>query len=196
MAFLEALVSPYGLLAVSMAILLAGRYIFRQRYLDCFDIIWKHINCFRKSNGKISYLSIILYFIVPLLLAISLVRIRNIDDSVTNILTVIVSILTSMFFTLLTLILDMRKGVKKNLRYNAGDAALSSKLLEETYYALMFEILVSVVILLLCFVELFAKQYSMICGLILYYLTFVLVTNLFMILKRIFKVINKEMDNM
>lgn len=195
MAFLKKIISPYGLLLLSLLVLLAGRYIFKQKYLDCCDIVIKHINCFKNSSGKISYISIFLYFMVPLLLAVSLVQIRNIDESVINILTIIVSILTSMFFTLLTLILDMRKRVVTDQNYNAGDAALSKKLLKETYYALMFEVLVSVIILLLCFVELFAKQYYCILGMILYYLTFVLVTNLFMILKRIFKVINKDLEN-
>ncbi len=191
----EWLLSPYGLLILSFAVLFIGRFIFKQTYLNCFEIIRKHIECFRKNNGKISLLSIFMYFIIPCFIAIALVRIRNIDDSVINLLTVIVSILTSMFFTLLTLILDMREKVRGNSSYNAGDAALSLKLLKETYYSIMFEILVSVVILLTCFTELFSKQFHWIWGFIIYYLSFVLLLNLFMILKRIYKVINKDLEN-
>ena len=148
--------SPYILLVISFVILVIGRYVFKQKYLNCFEIIQKHLECFEKTNSKISKFSILMYFIVPLFMAVALLQIRNIDDEVINILTVITSILTSMFFTLLTLILDMRSKVKNNSAYNAGDAAISLQLLKETYYAIMFEILVSIIILIMCFIELFA----------------------------------------
>lgn len=192
---LEFLINPYGILVISLIILLIGRYVFNQRYLNCFEIIQKHLLCFKKANGRISIISLFMYFGVPLLISIALLEIRSLDNKVVNLLTVIVSILTSMFFTLLTLILDMRSKIKENPSYNAGDASLSLKLLKELYYSIMFEILVSIVILIMCFVELFAKQFDKICGLILYYLSFAMLTNLFMILKRIYKVINTDIEN-
>lgn len=194
-SIIKKIFSPYILLVVSFVILVIGRYIFKQKYLNCFEIIQKHLKCFKKSNGKISKFSILMYFIVPFFMAIALLQIRNIDDEVINILTVITSILTSMFFTLLTLILDMRSKVKNNPAYNAGDASISLQLLKETYYAIMFEILVSIIILIMCFIELFAKQFYKLWGLALYYFSFVMLTNLFMILKRIYKVINKDLEN-
>lgn len=191
----EWLLSPYGLLTLSFTFLFIGRFIFKQTYLNCFEIIKKHMECFEKNNGRISLLSIFMYFVIPCFIAIALVKIRNIDEEVINILTIIVSVLTSMFFTLLTLILDMREKVRGNSLYNAGDAALSLKLLKDTYYSIMFEILVSVVILIICFTELFSKQFHWIWGFLIYYLSFVLLMNLFMILKRIYKVINKDLEN-
>ena len=122
-------------------------------------------------------------------MAMALVQIRCIDDPVINIVTVIISILTSMFFTILTLTLDMRKRIKSDEKYNANEASISSKLLKEIYYSIMFEILVSVVILIACFIELFAKMYSFWGSIVIYYLVFVLLMNLFMVLKRIFRVI-------
>lgn len=189
------LISPYGMLIVATFVLLVGRFVFNQKYLNYFEIIHKHIGCFRKSSGKISLVSIFLYFCVPLLVAIALLMIRNIDSDVINLLAIIVSILTSMFFTLLTLILDMRGRVRSNQSYNAGDAKLSLNLLKDTYYSIMFEILISILILIFCFIELFAQQFYWLCGLIIYYMSFVMLTNLFMILKRIYKVINKDFEN-
>lgn len=194
METIKILFSPKILLLISLLFLVMGRYVFKKKYLNCFDIIKKHIECFRGLNNRISKVSIFLYFIIPLLIALSLAQIRIIDDAVINILTIIVSILTSMFFTLLTLILDMRKRIRGSKKYNAGDADLSTKILKEVYYSIMFEILVSVVILLLCFIELFSKQYSFIDSLLIYYFTFVLLTNLFMILKRVYKVIDKDLE--
>ena len=106
---------------------------------------------------------------VPYFIAISLVQIRVIDDDVINIVTIIISILTSMLFTMLTLILDMRKRVLSDENYDASKASISAKLLKETYYSIMFEILISVVILIMCFVEIFSKEYSFFSSIIIYY---------------------------
>ncbi|MCQ4638574.1 hypothetical protein NE619_17740 [Anaerovorax odorimutans] len=187
--------SPYGILVTCLLILLVGRFVFKKKYMNCFEIIKKHLDCFNSKNGKTSYVSIFLYFVIPLFLAIAVLRIRNIDTNVINLLTIIVSILTTMFFTLLTLILDMRGKVKASREYNAGDASLSLKLLKEVYYSIMFEILLSVAILIMCFVELFAQQFYWLCGLVIYYISFVVLTNLFIVLKRIFKVIDKDLED-
>lgn len=188
------LVSPQGLLIVALSILAIGKICFNRDYLNCFGIVKNHLECFRMADGRISKVSFLLYFVAPLLLSLSLVRIRILDDTVTNIVTIIVSIFTSMFFTLLTLILDMHSKVEKDTKYNAGDAYLSIKLLKETYYSIMFEILISVLILMMCFIELFAKQYTNIGSIIIYYLTFILLINLFIILKRIYNIIKRDLE--
>lgn len=191
---LKILLSPSSILVVALVLLLAGRYVFGLKYINCFDLIKMHILCFKKVNGKISKMAIILYFGVPLLIAVAVTQIRVIDDSAINIITIIISILTSMFFTLLTLILDMRERVKTNTMYDASEAAISSKILKETYYSIMFEILISITILILCFIELFSKTFNKIESFVIYYLTFVMLINLFMILKRIFKVIERDLE--
>ena len=58
----------------------------------------------------------------------------------------------------------------------------------------MFEILISVLILMMCFIELFAKQYTNIGSIIIYYLTFILLINLFIILKRIYNIIKRDLE--
>lgn len=190
---LEKCVSPYGLLGISVILLLLGRIVFKRKYLNCFDIIKKHLECFKKSNGRYSKVSLLLYYGVPFLLALSLVQIKKLDNDIVNILTIIISILTSMLFTLLTLILDMRKRIKTDTEYNANEADISTKLLKETYYSMMFEILISIIILIMCFVELFSKTYKVWSSVVIYYLTFVLLMNLFIVLKRVFNVIDNDM---
>ena len=184
--------SPYGLLVISALFLFFGRVVFKKKYLNCFDIIKKHLECFKSSNGKYEKISIIMYFGVPFLMALSLVRIKEIEENIVNILTIIISILTSMLFTLLTLILDMRKNVLVDTSYDANNASVSAKLLKETYYSIMFEIMLSVVILILCFVELFSSRFTFCASIIIYYFSFVLLMNLFMVLKRIFNVIDND----
>ena len=99
-----------------------------------------------------------------------------------------------MLFTMLTLILDMRKRIMQDESYDANKAGVSAKLLKETYYSIMFEILISIVILIMCFVEIFSKKYSFFSSIIIYYLTFTLLMNLFMVLKRIFSVIDNDIE--
>lgn len=189
---IEFIPTPYGLMIVSLIFLVVGRLFFRKTYLDCTVIIRKHLECFKNVHGKYSIVSIILYFGVPYFMAALLVQIRGIDGDVINIVTIIISILTSMLFTMLTLILDMRKSILFDEKYDANNASTSAKLLKETYYSIMFEILVSIIILIMCFIEIFSKKYSFLSSVIIYYLTFVLLTNLFMILKRIFNVIDND----
>lgn len=189
---IEWIPTPYGLFTLTIALLVIGRVIFRKTYLNCTIIIKKHMDCFKDPRGKLSCVSLILYFLVPYFVAISLVQIRIIDNDVINIVTIIISILTSMLFTMLTLILDMRKRIMKDESYDANKASISVKLLKETYYSIMFEILVSVMILIMCFVEIFSKKFSFFSSVIIYYLTFTLLMNLFMVLKRIFYVIDND----
>lgn len=195
---LEFIPTPYGLLLSSVLFLVIGRICFGKTYLNCTQIIKRHLECFKDIEGKYSIISIMLYFMTPFFIAASLVQIRVIDDDVINIVTVIISILTSMLFTMLTLILDMRKRILQDENYDANKAGISVKLLREIYYSIMFEILLSVGILIMCFVEIFSKNYSFISSIIIYYLTFTLLMNLFMVLKRIFNVIDydiKVQDN-
>lgn len=189
------MMSPYGLLSISIIVLVVGRVVFKKKYLDCYEIIKRHLECFKTSDGRYSIVAIFLYFGVPAIVSIALVRIRNIDDNVINIITVIISILTSMLFTMLTLVLDMRKRIISDKDYSANKAAISVKLLKETYYSIMYEIFNSIVILIMCFIELFSQNYSWVSSLIIYYLIFTLLMNLFMVLKRIFKVIDNDINN-
>lgn len=191
---LDVILDPLNILITVLVLLFIGRYVFNITYINCFDIIKKHLQCFKKQNGKVSIMAMFLYFILPLLIAGGVVKIKVINDAAINIITVMVSILTAMFFTLLTLILDMREKVRSNNHYSASDAAISVKVLKETYYSIMFEILISIVILILCFVQIFAEKVDAFGSFAIYYLTFVMLINLFMVLKRIFKVIDKDLE--
>lgn len=191
---IQAIITPYGLLTISGLLLIIGRFVFKKKYLNCMVIIKKHLECFKKQNGDYSIISIGIYLGIPFLIALSLVQIKEIDSDVVNMLTIIVSILTSMFFTMLTLTLDIRKKVLSNENYNANNASVSAKVLKETYYTIMFEILISIAILIMCFIEMFSNKFSKYTSVVIYYLTFVLLLNLFMVLKRIFNVINNDLD--
>ena len=158
---MDIIVTPYGLLTLAAIVLIIGKIVFKKSYLNCFNIIKKHLECFKNGNKKYSIMSMTLYFGVPYLLSLSLVQIRELDEDVVDIVTIIISILTSMLFTMLTFILDMRKNIRKDEKYDANTANVSVKVLEETYYTIMFEVLVCVVILIMCFIIMFSKIFRL-----------------------------------
>ena len=189
------LTHPYFWLLGCFLLLLLARIALKKKYLNCIDILKNHLLCFEKVNGGISYSSIFVYFFIPFIIALALNNIRQIDDDVISILTIIVSILTAMFFTLLTVVLDINSkvAISGNKNSDGNKTAITLKLLRETYYSIMFEVLISTVILIFCFAELFMGQYNWLVGLIIYYLSFVMLMNLFMILKRVNKVIDEDL---
>lgn len=57
----------------------------------------------------------------------------------------------------------------------------------------MFEILVAVILLILCLFNVFTSKFGFIQSFLIYSLTFLLIINLLMIIKRIFRVIDTDM---
>ena len=98
-----------------------------------------------------------------------------------------------MFFTLLTLVIDMRTKVKSDQSFNASDTKVMKKVLKETYYSLMFEITVSIFLLIACFISLFSESFSRLMSILIYYMTLVVLFNMFSILRRVFRVIEQSM---
>ena len=129
----------------------------------------------RYMIGQMSY-----FFVIPAILAICVTRISCITNSMINIIAVILTIITSMLFTTLGLLLDMSK--KDDIKnYNI--------VLKETYYAVSFEILICIFILIFCLVYMFVDNNKLcieklIASGIIYYLCFMIVFNLFIVLKR------------
>ena len=180
---------------IVIAIYALSKFGFGLDYLSISDIVKNHINCFRNSNtDKIMLMPVINYCVVPFLLGFSAAIIKIIDSSIVNVITIIVTILTSMLFTLLAMIIDMKSKINDNPKYYRTEAELSKKSLVETYYTVMFEILISIILLVLCLFNVFTSKFGFIQSFLIYSLTFLLIINLMMIIKRIFRVINTDMN--
>lgn len=162
-------------------------------YISVSDIIRNHLNCFKNKKGKLLVAPVVDYIILPFFMGMATAGMKSINDTSINIITVIVSILTAMLFTMLTMVIDMNGKIKENPDYYSKEAEVSKNALSETYYTIMFEILVSIVLLLLCFFNCFSKKYGNIQSFLIYSLTYLLVINLLMIIKRIFRVIDIDM---
>ena len=185
---------PQGIMWTVIIILLVGSKVgIRLDYISVIDIIKNHLNCFRNKEGKILIIPVLDYIILPFFMGDATVNLKKINDTSINIITVIVSILTAMLFTMLTMIIDMNGKIKENPKYYSKEAEISKKALLETYYTIMFEILISIVLLLLCFFNCFTKKFGNIQSFLIYSLMYLLIINLLMIIKRVFRVIDTDM---
>lgn len=191
---LKTILEPQNIMWIAiLLILIISKLGFGLNYISVMDVVKNHLYCFRSTKGKLLFLPIIDYIVLPFLMGIATMEIKEIDENAINIITIIVSILTAMLFTLLTMVVDMKGKIKCNPEYYSIEAHISKKALLETYYTVMFEILVSVVLLILCFFNCFTKEFGKIQSFLIYSLTYMLIINLLMIIKRMFKVIDTDM---
>lgn len=192
---IEFLCQPEVIIWILIIIIYAfSKFGFGLGYLSVTDIIRHHVDCFRNTNSKkLMIVPVVDYIIVPFMLGASAAILKIIDSSIVNIITIIVSILTSMLFTLLAMIIDMKSKIKSDPNYYRVEAELSKQSLIETYYTVMFEILVAVILLILCLFNVFTSKFGFMQSLLIYSLTFLLIINLLMIIKRIFRVIDTDM---
>lgn len=178
---------------ILLIILAFSRYIFKIKYIDCFDIIINHINTFRDDNNKFLILPFVIYFIIPFMVALQLASAKLISDNDIQMIIHITSALLIIFFIILPILTNL-KSQMLNKKLDATTHIIIKSVIKETYYAIMFEIIISVLILLLCFVHIFSNQLGYLEIMLIYYFIFLLLINLFMVLKRISKLINKNIE--
>lgn len=99
-----------------------------------------------------------------------------------------------MLFVLLEVVIDMKSKINDNPSYYSTEDKISKKALIETYYTVMFEILISVILLVLCFFNIFTGLFNFVQSFVICGLSFLLIINLLMIIKRIFRVIDTDMN--
>lgn len=188
----EKILSTKGLVCVIVIIWLFNNCILKVKYTSLNSVFKNYLACFKDERGKILIIPLINYLILPIVLAFIVTREKTIDSNIIEIITIIVSILTSMLFTLLSVIIEMKAKVKENPNYYSIEARTSKRALIETYYIVMFEITISVFVLILCLINTFINSFDHIQSFLIYSCSFILICNLLTIVKRIFKVIDTE----
>lgn len=176
----------HWMLAMIVISLLAG-FVFRVKYFNFFEIIKNYFEIFKDQNGKISILAIYMANILPLWIALFLKDffLEEKVDYETELL--IVTILTALFFSVFGIIFSLKDKLKdKNYLKgkSASEKVILNKLVDSVLYINMFEIVISIFILILCFIGSLIEQKE-ILNIIIYYLLFVLLINMFILLKRL-----------
>ena len=178
---------PIILFSISAALIVFALIQKNSNFMYVRAIIKKHFSVFKGSP-----LQFIVLFVVPLFLAIASVQIKPVNENIINNLNVVLAILISMFFAMLSILsafpveLDKKKDEKSKI---VSTDKVYDRVLGETFNSIMFECIQSILVLICSCSILFFGYYEKgaflnIISTILYYLFFVLVLNIFVIIKR------------
>lgn len=185
----------YILLVIALIIIALGKFGAKLDYLSTRDVVVNYFKCFKKRDGsRWLALPILNYTLVPILLGISAALFKSMNTEIINIITIIISILTAMLFTMLTMIIDMKAKLNSNNKYYGSEYKISKIAIIETYYVVMYEILLSVILLVFCLFCVYVSKYNLFFSCGIYSLSFLILFNLFMIIKRIFRIINADIN--
>ena len=157
-------------------------------FLDVRKIICQHLSIFSKSP-----LQVVAIFGAPLLIAIAAAATHPLTVEIVNNLNVVLSILISMFFAMLSILASLN--LKSTDQSKVEDVTLIrdaknyNKVLKQTNNAILFESVLAILLLIVSFSQLFIGSFDStlklkIISAFVYYLTLVLILNIFVVIKR------------
>lgn len=180
------------LIALSVGILIVALVQKNSNYMSVSSVIKKHVSLFSKAPIQLCVI-----FIVPGLLAIAAVFSNAVSDTLMENLLVAVSIFFSVFFAVMSILCSMTTEEAESQPADQTKEKDSTRsLIKETFICAMFESVVSVAVLI------FLISYQMlllsnpwwkaILRTVILYLVFLVITNMFVILKRLEKLFSEK----
>lgn len=154
-------------------------------YIDVKGIIANHYSIFNKSIIQIMFFSVI-----PLLFAIGFTLAQTVTEEISDCLNVIFSIFVAMFFSILSILLSILSKDGKEERKENAQSKEYIKLIEQSNDTVIFEILLSVVLLFIILIYSLLPEdanniIKVIFSVIIYYLTASVLLNIFILIKRL-----------
>jgi hypothetical protein len=157
--------------------------------IDITDIIKEHIKTLKIfGSERVSINDISVFFILPIFISIILVLYIKVDDTRIGIIVTAFTIFIGLLFNILAILLAFDGERNKQV---------DKKFIKEVLYNVSFAIVVSILVLvvsILRFISLYSYMY-LILDFILFYLIVLFVLTLFMVLKRLFNLLVKKIDN-
>lgn len=187
------------MVAFSAIILILALTRRNSNYMNVGAVIRNHI-CMIKS-APLQFMAI---FYVPAFLSVASVLNGRISDALMENLVVAVSIFFSIFFAIMSILCSMIRKEERASESNKNGTKTDehkddNSLLSETFNCVMFESIISVFLLILLIgLQLFSIPCSSIERIfhcIILYLVFLVITNLFVIIKRLEKLFAQESDS-
>lgn len=183
-----------GILLILVALLQKN-----SNFLDVRKIIRQHLSIFFKSP-----LQVVAIFGAPLLIAIAAAATHSLTIEIVNNLNVVLSILISMFFAMLSILASL--SFKSTDRSKVEDVTLIraaenyNKVLRQTNNAILFESVLAILLLIISFSQLFIGSFDptwklKIISAFVYYLTLVLVLNIFVVIKRTKELLDSKSES-
>lgn len=158
-------------------------------YIDMREIVKGHFDIFKEESGKKQGGQIFVFFVVPLFLATGIALSKQINSSMMEILSLVVSVFLSMLFAMFSIIISF----VQNKMPDKVRTKKYHKTIEDAKRSILFESFVCILLLILLFVYGFLgsnvlKTYiciGFVLSVLIFYLTFVLFLNAFIVIKRL-----------
>ena len=180
------------LIALSVGILIVALVQKNSNYMSVSSVIKKQVALFSKAPIQLCAI-----FIVPGLLAIAAVLSNAVSDMLMENLLVTVSIFFSVFFAVLSILCSMiTEETESQPTDQTKETDSTRSLIKETFICAMFESVVSVAVLifLICYqmLSFSTPWWKAIFQMVILYLVFLVITNMFVILKRLEKLFSEK----
>lgn len=177
------------LVCISASLILITFLQNNSNFLDVRSIILTHFKVFAGSPLQCAVI-----FGVPLLITVAALKKQVLSKDIVDTLNIVLSILISMFFAMLSILSALNyKSINEKEKNDAiakNEVEQYNLLLKETFNAVMFECILCILVLAASFTVLFFNDFStswqltLVSG-VVYYLSLVIVFNIFVIIKRI-----------
>lgn len=176
-------ISPGMISMIATIVFLIILRCLKIKYLDFINIVIRFFMDFESRKAKIA--AVLFSIILPIILSFGITSVEKLNNDSLNVITLIVSILTGMLFSLISIIIDVDDKIDEDSDLDSTKYANMKKNNSKMFHAIMFEILVSILLLIVCFTSVLSgvEKISKIDCYIIYYFLFVLIVNLFMVLK-------------
>ena len=155
--------------------------VYSIRKIDNFiklnDVIKEHIRIFKGAKSQILF-----FFGTPMLFATAFVQLKYMDEMAINNLYVVITIVITMLFSILTVIST-----------NGDDCSQQKRqVLKETRASITFELVISMMLAIYAFIygvlqSVLGDKIRLILAWLLYYIVFVVMLNMFIVIKRFVK---------
>lgn len=163
--------------------------------INVSKILTDHFGTFRHTSGKVKIRDYLLFIGVPVIITAILIKFgATLERGILGVFLTCYSIFIALLLNLLLLIYDIMHKVNNNIAKDPK-RQLKKKFIKEVYSNVSFSILLSIIliiVLVLGYIENLLVQ--CIVSAIIYFLSAMFILSLFMILKRVYILLSKEMD--
>lgn len=98
---LKFIISPMGFIVIPLLIMIISALKKYNNYLDVRKIVKEQYNMFKNNKS-----ALIIIYILPIIIAIGIARIKTIDVEIIDNVNVVLSILIAMFFSIMSIIIN------------------------------------------------------------------------------------------
>lgn len=122
--------------------------------INVFEIVCGHTKTLNNRQQKISLIDLIIFYLLPAAISGALVYLKiNIDTQLLSLLVNFGAIFTALLLSVLVLVYDQEAKVDRTEDKKQSSYILKKELLSQLYYNISYSILVSLTLVIVCFIH-------------------------------------------